>query len=322
MAENSASSENRPSEWTVDQIPDQSGRTAVVTGANSGLGFETAKALVGRGANLVLACRSASKAEAAIDAIRREEPAGKVEFFALDLASLASIRDFAKRVTDRYPQIHLLVNNAGVMAIPQRKTEDGFEMQLGTNHLGHFALTGLLLDSIAAADGSRVVNVSSTMHKIGRMHFDDIHFDKGYSRWPAYGQSKLANLLFTFELQRRFDAAGVATLTAASHPGYAATNLQFEGPRMDGSGLMKRAMGVTNRIFSQSAAMGALPSLYAATAPDVRGADYFGPGGFMELMGHPVRVDSNRKSKSLEDAARLWDVSVASTGVHYEALEH
>lgn len=312
---------NTTHEWNVDQIPDQSGRTAVVTGGNSGLGFETAKALASHGAHVLLACRSASKADAAVEAIRADKPVGEVEFFELDLANLASIRDFAKRVGDRHPRVDLLVNNAGVMAIPQRKTADGFEMQLGTNHLGHFALTGLLLDSILAAEGSRVVNVSSTMHKIGRMRFDDIHFEKGYSRWPAYGQSKLANLLFTFELQRRLDAAGCKTLTAASHPGYAATNLQFEGPRMDGSSLMERAMGVANRIFSQSAAMGALPSLYAATAPDVNGGDYFGPGGFMEMVGHPVRVDSTRRSKSLEDAARLWDVSAAATGVRYEALE-
>jgi NAD(P)-dependent dehydrogenase (short-subunit alcohol dehydrogenase family) len=240
---------------------------------------------------------------------------------ALDLASLASVRSFASAFLAKHEVLHGLINNAGVMALPRCETVDGFEMQLGTNHLGHFALTGWLLPSLLAAPGSRVVNLSSTMHRIGRMRWDDLHGRSRYSKWPAYGQSKLANLLFSYELQRRLDAKRAQTISVACHPGYAATNLQFAGPRMEGSSLMETGAALLNRVMAQSAAMGALPTLYAATAPDVKGGEYFGPGGFAEMWGPPKRVRSSRRSQDAADAARLWEVSEEATGVRFDALK-
>jgi NAD(P)-dependent dehydrogenase (short-subunit alcohol dehydrogenase family) len=306
--------------WSEADVPDLSGRIAVVTGANSGLGFETARVLAGAGARVVLACRDAGRAGGAIEAIRARHAGADVVALALDLASLASVRDFAKAFSDRYDRLDLLCNNAGVMAIPERRTADGFEMQIGTNHLGHFALTGLLLDQLRAAEAARVVTVSSTMHKLGRIRFDDLNWSRGYQKWPAYGQSKLANLLFAYELQRRFEQAGWSAQSLAAHPGYASTELQATGPRMEGSAFRERFMGLANRVFSQSAAMGALPTLRAATAPDSRGGEYYGPGGFMEMQGPPVRVESNRRSRDPEAARRLWDLSAELTGVRYETL--
>jgi NAD(P)-dependent dehydrogenase (short-subunit alcohol dehydrogenase family) len=198
---------------------------------------------------------------------------------------------------------------------------DGFEMQLGTNHFGHFALTGLLLEPLLAAPGSRVVNLSSSMHKTGRMRWDDLHGRRSYGKWTAYGQSKLANLLFSYELQRRLGAVRAETISVACHPGYAATNLQFAGPRMQGSSWLEAGAGLMNRLFAQSAAMGALPSLYAAAAPGVRGGGYFGPGGFAELWGAPKPVRSSARSHDSADAARLWEISVDATGVRFDALK-
>jgi NAD(P)-dependent dehydrogenase (short-subunit alcohol dehydrogenase family) len=306
--------------WSAAQIPDLSGRTVVVTGGNSGLGFEAARALARRGAHVVLACRSEPNASRALAALRAESPAAQVEARRLDLASLASVRDFAKGFLERERSLHALVNNAGVMALPRCETADGFEMQLGTNHLGHFALTGLLLPALLATPGARVVNLSSTMHKIGRMRWDDLHGRRRYQKWTAYGQSKLANLLFTYELERRLCARGAPVISVACHPGYAATNLQYAGPRMEGSSFGELQMRWMNRLLSQSAEMGALPTLYAATADDVKGAEYFGPGGFAELWGPPRRVRSSRRSHDAGDAARLWDFSLEATGVGYEPL--
>ena len=307
-------------DWSVTDLPDLSGRNVIVTGANSGLGFETAKALAGAGARVVMACRSAEKAQDARLAIEAAHPSAALEVLALDLASLSSVRDFAKSALDTLGPLHLLCNNAGVMALPYRKTADGFEMQIGTNHLGHFALTGLLLDRLLETPGARVVNVSSTMHKIGRIDFDDLHGEKRYRKWPAYGQSKLANLLFTYELQRRLEAKGADLIAAAAHPGYAATNLQFAGPQMAGSSFMERMSGLGNRLFSQTADQGALPTLYAAAASDVKGGDYYGPSSVGEMWGAPRKVPSNRRSHDRETAARLWEVSEDATGVRYEAL--
>jgi len=306
--------------WTTANLPDLSGRTVVVTGGNGGLGFEAALALVGAGARVVLGCRDASKAEDAVKRIRQERSGASVDALPLDLASLASVRDFAKAFLDRHGELHVLVNNAGVMAIPRRTTADGFEMQLGTNHLGHFALTGLLLERLLVSDGARVVNVSSTAHRLGRMRFDDLQAESSYSRWGAYGQSKLANLLFTYELDRRVRAAGAGLSCLACHPGYAATNLQFAGPRMDGSSFRESIMRVANRIFSQDAAMGALPSLYAAAAPEAEGGDYIGPDRFAQTWGHPMKVRSSARSYDRESATRLWEVSEELTGVSYETL--
>ena len=304
--------------WTAEEVPDLSGRTTVVTGANSGLGFETARVLARHGARVVLACRDPARAEAAVDAIARETPAGRTEARELDLASLASVRAFAEGFRKSHAALALLVNNAGVMAIPRRTTAEGFEMQLGTNHLGHFALTGLLLEPLLAAPGARIVTVSSTAHRLGRIDFDDLHGERRYGAWRAYAQSKLANLLFAFELQRRLAAAHADAISVAAHPGYAATQLQFAGPRLSGSALMRRVMELGNRLFAQDAAAGALPTLYAATAPDVRGADYFGPDGFGEMTGHPRRVAAAARAHDAGSATRLWDASERLTGVRYE----
>ena len=307
-------------QWTVAEIPDQSGRIAVVTGANSGLGSETALALATKGAHVVLACRDATRAQGAVDAIRAAAPKASLEVIALDLASLASIRAFAEAFAKRHARLDLLCNNAGVMAIPRRTTADGFEMQIGTNHLGHFALTGLLLQQLLDSPGARVVTVSSSAHRPGKLHFDDLQLERGYGKWTAYSQSKLANLLFCFELDRRLRKAGASVLSVAAHPGYAATNLQTVAAKMEGSKLSERIFEFGNRIFAQSAAMGALPTLYAATATGVQGGDYFGPDRFFESWGHPKKVGSTSRAQNAGDAAKLWDLSQDLTDVRYTAL--
>ena len=300
--------------WTTESLPDLSGRSIVITGANSGLGFEAALALARRGADLTLACRRLEPAREAGAAIRRQVPGAAIEVMELDLANLASIRSFSEKFRARGAPLHVLCNNAGVMALPLRRTVDGFEMQLGTNHLGHFALTGLLLERLLATPRARVVHVSSTAHRLGRIHFDDLQWERRYSRWSAYAQSKLANLLFTYEFQRRCDAAGYPLISVACHPGYASTGLQFAGPRMQGSRWNERVMSLGNRIFAQSAAMGTLPVLYAAVEPKVRGADYIGPRGFAEMYGYPGLVRSSRRSQDPAVARRLWEVSEDLTG--------
>lgn len=306
--------------WTAKDIPDLSGKTAIVTGGNSGIGYEAAAQLAGKGAHTVLACRDAAKAREAAIRLKGTFPNASVEFMALDLASLVSIRAFAAAFEEKHKGLDILCNNAGVMALPYRKTADGFEMQFGTNHLGHFALTGLLLPRLLATPGARVVNVSSTAHRIGRIDFDDLNSERRYRKWMAYGQSKLANLLFTYELQRRLEAARAGVISVACHPGYAATNLQAAGPRMEGSSLMESITDLGNRLIAQSAAMGALPTLYAATAPDVRGGDYIGPDGLFENRGHPKKTASNSRSHDRAAAARLWQVSEELTDVRYDAL--
>jgi NAD(P)-dependent dehydrogenase (short-subunit alcohol dehydrogenase family) len=306
--------------WTADAVPNLDGRTIVVTGANSGIGFEAALVFARKGAHVVLACRDPRRAAGAVDAIRAARANASVEVAALDLASLASIRACAAALRGTLRRIDVLCNNAGVMALPYRQTADGFEMQIGTNHLGHFALTGLLLPLLLDAPGARIVTVSSGAHRMGKIRFDDLHWQQRYAKWSAYGQSKLANLLFAYELQRRLEAAKTPTISVACHPGYAATNLQFVGPRMEGSTLMERLTGLGNRLLAQSAAMGALPTLYAATAGDVRGGDYIGPNGIGELWGTPRKVGSNARSRDREAAARLWTLSEQLTGVRFEPI--
>ena len=303
--------------WSVADIPDLTGKTVIITGANSGLGFEAATVLAGAGAQVVLACRDQAKGRAAEEQIRAAHPRAATALMPLDLSSLADIRRGADEILRTHPRIDVLMNNAGVMALPHRQTADGFEMQFGTNHLGHFALTGLLLERLRATSGARVVTVSSGAHRMGKIRFDDPHWRSGYSKWPAYGQSKLANLLFAYELQRRLAAAGADTISVAAHPGYAATNLQAAGPRMLGSSRLERLMEVANSLFAQSAAMGALPQIHAAVAPGVRGGQYIGPDGFGELWGHPRVVTSNRRSQDVEAARRLWALSEEMTGVTY-----
>jgi NAD(P)-dependent dehydrogenase (short-subunit alcohol dehydrogenase family) len=308
--------------WTTDDIPGQSGLTALVTGANSGLGLETAKALAAAGATVLLGCRDAERAAAAVAEIRAEAPDSEVEVVELDLADLASVEAAASTVAARPEPLDLLINNAGVMVPPRRETRDGFELQFGTNHLGHFALTGRLLDKLLAAEAPRVVTVSSMAHRAGKLDFDDLNWERSYSRWPAYGRSKLANLLFTLELSKRAAAAGTALTAAASHPGYAATNLQTAGISLGPVGtLLKPVMRVGNLLLAQSDEMGALPTLYAATAPDVVSGDYYGPDGMGEQRGHPTRVGRNSRASNEEDARRLWEVSEQLTGVEFGAID-
>jgi NAD(P)-dependent dehydrogenase (short-subunit alcohol dehydrogenase family) len=304
--------------WTADDMPDLTGRTVVVTGANSGIGFEAAREFARHGADVTLAVRDTGKGETAAARIRAAAPHASVAVSRLDLADLASVRAFAADWSAAHPVgLDLLVNNAGVMAIPRRQTADGFEMQFGTNHLGHFALTGLLLPALVARPRSRVVSVSSGAHRLGRMDFDDLMGARRYHPWRAYGQSKLANLLFTSELQRRLDAADVPILAVAAHPGYAATNLQAVGPQMSGRGWLVQPMELANRFLAQSAEMGALPTLFAATAPGLPGGAYVGPDGFMEQRGHPRLVGRSSAAQNTVDARRLWEASERLTGVTY-----
>ncbi len=305
--------------WTAADIPDQSGRRAIVTGANSGLGLVAARELARRGASVTLAVRNTEKGEHAATAIREAEPSAQVRVMALDLADLDSIRAFAD--AREGIGLDLLVNNAGVMALPRRTTKDGFEMQIGTNHLGHFALTGLLLPMLGKGDEARVVTLSSPAHRMGKINFDDLQGERRYFRWSAYGQSKLANLLFAYELQRRASAAGMDLKSMAAHPGYAATNLQTRGSNGDGGVLTKLEdglMAVSNKVLAQSAEMGALPTLYAATVEDLPGGSYVGPDGVGEQRGHPKPVDSTPASKDRAAARRLWEVSEQLTGVSFD----
>jgi len=301
-------------------MPDLTDRTMVVTGANSGLGLATADALARAGARVVMACRSTVKAERAAEWIRGNTPRAQLQIMSLDLADLSSVRDFAARIVSDHEHLHGLCNNAGVMALPRRDTVDGFEAQFGTNHLGHFALTGLLLARLVSTPGARVVTVSSHMHRLGRLRFDDLHGRRRYRPWPAYGQSKLANLIFAFELDRRLRAANHGALSVAAHPGYASTNLQTAGPRMRGATWSERLYDVGNRLVAQSAPMGALPQLYALTAPDVTGGSYYGPARWLEMVGPPRRVRASARARSLDDAQRLWTVSESLTGVNFGVL--
>jgi NAD(P)-dependent dehydrogenase (short-subunit alcohol dehydrogenase family) len=299
--------------WTTQDVPDQHGRTAIVTGANSGLGRIVARELARRGARVILASRDNAKGTEAVSVIAAAFPSSTVEAAQLDLANLSSIRAFANRIRDANDRIDLLINNAGVMAAPFRRTADGFELQIGTNHLGHFALTRLLLPLLYKPD-ARVVTVSSNNHRNASMRFDDLQGERDYSRWGAYGQSKLANLLFAFELDRRLKVAGWPLISVAAHPGYSATNLQLSGPPLH----ERLAMRLSNRLFAQSAEMGALPLLYAATVPRLAGGSYVGPDGRGEMRGHPVLVRASPRAYDDEDARRLWDVSERLTGVRYE----
>lgn len=309
--------------WTADELPDLSERVIVVTGANGGLGLPVCRALARHGAHVIMACRSAERAAEAARRIDEEDGLpGHVEPWALDLASLRSIEGFAERLCSQHDELYALCNNAGVMALPRRETVDGFEMQLGTNHLGHYALTGRLLPLLLATEGSRVVTVSSLMHRMGRIDLDDLQGQRRYNKWSAYSQSKLANLLFTYELQRRLSAAKVDTIAVASHPGYSNTNLQHEAARLSGSAFMGRIMATTSRMAAQSPEMGALPTLYALAAEDVHGGDYIGPGGPMQLRGYPTRVEPAAIAKDPELASRLWAVSQQLTGVRYDALSN
>ncbi len=299
--------------WSSDQIPDQRGRTAIVTGANSGLGFATALELARHGAEVLLACRDTVKGEEALRAITARAPGARVQAAALDLASLDSIASFAERFRERPEHnLDLLVNNAGVMAPPRRLTADGFELQLGTNHLGHFALTGLLIAHMQGRADARVVTLSSNAHKLGRISFENLQGERRYMRWAAYNQSKLANLLFALELDRRLRVSGSNIKSVAAHPGYAATNLQFAAPPM----FDRVVMRLTN-LAAQSADAGARPALYAATQPGLEGGSYVGPDGPGEFRGAPRIVAPARAARDESAAARLWALSEELTGVRF-----
>jgi len=306
--------------WTADDLPDLSGKVMLITGANSGLGLESTRALAAKGAHVIMACRNADKAQSAVADIRAATPSASLEVMTLDLSSLASVRAFAGAVLAKHERIDVLLNNAGIMAIPYAKTADGFEMQFGTNHLGHFALTGLLFERLLASPGARVVNVASQAHKMGEMRWDDLAWEQGYSKWWAYGMSKLANLLFTYELARRVSKAGLSLMSTAAHPGYAATNLQYAGADISGSKWMGKITRAVNPMLGQPAHMGALPQLYAACAPDVQAGDYIGPDGLFASRGYPEKGTSNARSHDEEAAKKLWEVSERLTSVTFPRL--
>ncbi|MFH1328938.1 MAG: oxidoreductase [Candidatus Bathyarchaeota archaeon] len=297
--------------WTVHDIPDLTWKKIIVTGGNSGLGFESVKAFAAKGAEVILASKSKERGDAAKKIILSDQPNSKIKVMTLDLADLKSIHEFITSYKEQYKRLDVLLNNAGVMMTPYSKTKDGFEMQLGINYLGHFALTGLLLDVLKKTTKSRVVNISSSAHRYGKMDFNNLMYEKGgYSPMRAYGRSKLANLLFTYELQRRFERAGMNYISVAAHPGLANTNL--------GRYLNKIVSKILFTLLrAQSAAMGALPGIRAAVNPNVTGGQYFGPSGFMEQRGYPITIKSNNASHNEADARQLWDVSEQLTSVRF-----
>jgi NAD(P)-dependent dehydrogenase (short-subunit alcohol dehydrogenase family) len=294
--------------WDSSDILDQKDRVAIVTGSSSGIGYETARVLAEKKATVIVAVRNLKKGETVVQKIKASHPHADLRVMELDLASLTSVRNFAKKFEEEYSRLDLLINNAGVMMPPYSKTADGFERQFGTNHLGHFALTGLLFDLINRTPGSRIVNVSSSAHHYGQLDFDDLNWEKRpYKKMRTYGDSKIANIYFTYELQRRLNGNGSDTLVTAAHPGWTATELQ----RHVG------VLGFLNHFFSQDITMGALPTLYAAVGEDVEGGDYYGPSGWREMKGYPKKVESNALSHDKEVAAKLWEFSEELTGVQF-----
>jgi len=302
--------------WTTDNIPDLTGKVIIVTGANSGLGYEDSKEFARKGARTILACRDMDKAQNALDQIKVEVPDARAEIMQLNLASLKSVHRFAEAFIEKNDRLDVLVNNAGIMMCPYATTEDGFENQLGTNYLGHFALTGLLIDLLRNTTGSRVVNVSSEAHRMGKMDFNNLMYEKGkgYSPNRAYSRSKLANLLFTYELQRRFEQAEANTVAVAAHPGTSDTNLDRY---LKSKWYFRLLNSIVSRLAKQSAAMGALPTIRAAVDPDVTGGQYYGPKAFLHQRGYPVVVNSNKASHNTGDAQQLWWVSEQLTGISY-----
>ncbi len=299
--------------WTAADIPDQSGRVAIITGSNTGIGYEAAAALAAKGAHVVLAVRNLDKGKQAADRIKKASPDAVVALQQLDLTSLDNIHTAADELRENYPRIDLLINNAGVMWTPKDTTKDGFELQFGTNHLGHFALTGQLLSNMLAVEGSRIVTVSSLGHRIrAKIHFDDLQLEHNYNRVVAYGQSKLANLMFTYELARRLEDKRANTIAVAVHPGGSNTELTRNVP-----GIVRPPFEFLSRLIAQSAAMGVLPTLRAATDPDVRNAHYYGPSGPGEMRGYPKLVESSTQSHDADIQRRLWAVSEELTGITY-----
>ncbi len=306
--------------WTAAEMPAQHGKTILITGGNSGLGYESARALAANGARVVIASRNTAKAEQARADILQETPGAQIDIAALDLADLGNVRAFAQGFMAEHDALHGLLNNAGVMALPYRQSPDGHEMQLAVNHLGHFALTGHLLPVLLATPASRVVTVSSVQHFWGRIFFDNLHGERGYERWTRYAQSKLANVLFAKELDRRLRAARAEVKSMVAHPGYAATNLQHVTAQSSGNPLDKLFTSFGNQVIAQSAEMGALPQLYALTMPDVDGGEFWGPA-LVHVRGYPKRIKGSPAGRDPETARRLWEESIRLTGVTYDALE-
>jgi len=300
--------------WTADKIPDQSGRTFVVTGANSGLGYVTTQELARHGGHVIMAVRNEEKGRKALGRLRAEQPDASLELRHLDLSDLDSVRAFAASVTADVPRIDVLVNNAGIMMCPRSLTKQGFESQFATNHLGHFALTGLLLATLKAGLDARVVTVSSTQHKRGSIHFDDLNGEQHYARVAFYAQSKFANVLFGLEFDRRLRSSGVPVKSVLAHPGYSATNLQSTGP----TGLMNFGLKFSNWLVAQDARIGALDQLYAATDPTVEGGQFIGPDGRAEAKGYPTLVQPVEAAKDPQTARRLWSLSEELTGVQFD----
>lgn len=295
--------------WNAENIPSQKSRVAIVTGSSSGIGYETARVLANKQASVIIAVRNLDKGNKALAKIRQQYPDADLKVMELDLANLAAVKNFTENFKQNYSHLDLLINNAGVMIPPYTKTVDGFELQFGTNHLGHFALTGQLLSLLLDTKGSRIVNVSSGAHAMGKIDLDDLPWEKrSYAPWKAYGDSKLANLYFTYELDRQLKAHNLEALATASHPGWTATELQRETPFME----------YLNGFFAQNITMGALPTLRAAIEPGLQGAEYFGPKGFMEMRGYPVKVKSNELSQDQAIAKKLWEASEKLTGVKFE----
>jgi NAD(P)-dependent dehydrogenase (short-subunit alcohol dehydrogenase family) len=293
--------------WNSENISDQKGKVVIVTGSSSGLGYETAKALANKNATVIVAVRNEMKGNAAVESIKVENPNTDIQVMLLDLSNLESIHKFTENFKNKFNKLDLLINNAGVMNPPYTKTKDGFELQFGTNHLGHFALTGLLIDLIKETPNSRIVNVSSTAHKIGKLNFEDLNWEtRPYKKMRSYGDSKLANLYFSKELQRRLDKESSGVIVASAHPGASSTPLTRHS-------LLFRILS----LIVQNSEMGALPTLYAAVGPNVQGNDYIGPGGFQETRGYPKKVEPAEHAKDDDIAAKLWDVSEKMTGVSY-----
>ena len=303
--------------WSTADVGDLTGRVALVTGANSGIGYETARVLADHGAHVIMACRNHEKAARARDKLEIQRNRSSLEVLDLDLADLASVRTAAGRVLDQHARLDLLINNAGVMGTPSSQTADGFELQMATNHFGHFALTGLLLDRLVTTERSRIVTVSSHMHRLGRLKRDDVAIIKARNPWTVYGTSKLANLLFTAELSRRLEAAGLRTMALAAHPGWTRSNLAGSGAASSDSRVRRRLSRVVGSNLGQSAAGGALPVLCAATSSNVHSGQYVGPAGFLQMWGPPRLAQPTRRARDLEMAAHLWEVSEELTGVHY-----
>ena len=303
--------------WIDANLLNLEGKTALVTGATNGLGLEVSRLLVRQGARVIMGCRSREKGDLRRAEVQSSCPGGPVETVMLDLADLASIQRCSDALHDRLQSLDILINNAGIMAVPYHRTVDGFELQLGTNHWGHFALTGRLWDLVCAAPEARVITVSSIAHRMGAVDFTDLQWEKKYLAWPAYGRSKLANLLFAYELQRKCEERSLPVLSCAVHPGWAATDLQQVAPRLEGNKGKEMIIGLANHLLAQHPIMGALPALYAAAAPTITGGACIGPGGAFQLRGFPRRVSSNRRSHDRALAQRLWEVSQQLTGVRF-----